>query len=257
MTIKMNTKSITNLILLWLPLTLYSFTSYADTIKQPLINVNRTFWNRTGVPGDIPSSEFVLFIKKGISHKYENLINKNKEQIREYNLKHANFKIKNKSIKNRYDLSVFPLIKGSKEYGRYKDKGIYIFNKSDVCIGHLFLTKGNLIDYVINQPEFVTVKGMTLNANYLGNKLVIPRNEIKFYEKDHGDFIERYAMNDKYLYMQAFYPKELENFMQKRIIDVLNFNYTSAKNAPINTTDEEFEATSQRMEDQDELDNDE
>ena len=43
-------------------------------------------------------------------------------------------------------------------------------------------------------------------------------------------------MSNKYLYVQAFYPKELESFMQNRIIDVLNYNYNSAKNAPINAT---------------------
>ncbi len=228
--------------------------SYADTIKQPATKLDDIFWNRIAVPGIVPIDQGKEEI---LPFKFEMFLGKTIEEIN--NIKRETyslygFKKKDLNYKNKYKIIIYPMYYGSKKYGRYNDKGIYIFNNQSICIGYLFVTKEYPIDQISNEPEIISIKSMLQNNNYLGNKLKIPRSQINFYEKENGDYIERYGLNNEYLYMQGFYPKELEKFMSKRIVNVLNFNYESAKNAPINTTDEEFQEKSQRMEVNDEND---
>ena len=61
------------------------------------------------------------------------------------------------------------------------------------------------------------------STNFLNNEIVNPK--LEFYEKDHGDYIERYAISDNFFEMRAFYPKELEKNLKNRIKKVLNYNY--------------------------------
>ncbi len=233
--------------------------SYADTIKQPSIKIDSSFWNRTGIPGISSGDDGLEKIEKGIPFKFEIFLGKSKDEIN--NVKRETysldgFKKKEINYKNKYKILVYPRYYGVKIYGRYLDKGIYIFNNQNICIGYLFVTKEYTTEQIYNEPEIINIKSMIQNSSYLLNKLKMPRNQITFYEKENGDYIERYGLNNDYLYMQGFYPKELEKFMSKRIISVLNFNYESANKPPVNTTDDEFKEHSEKMEANDENDSD-
>ena len=65
---------------------------------------------------------------------------------------------------------------------------------------------------------------------------------LTFYEKQHGDYIERYALSESQFYMESFYPKVLENNIGKRLKEILNYNYEHSleKNPNSQQSDEDF-----------------
>lgn len=203
---------------------------YANTIKNPSVNIVNGYigQDRTVRPtaGDI-AFDIAPLSERNIRFDFIRLLGKNKSEIEatDKDLK-SSMAQKYKKVKKKYRFLIYSDIYSGKEKGtEIKEKGIYILDENDICIGYAFFDT-EYIYYKANDPEILGIKGLTKNSNYLKNELVTPPNKINFYEKDHGDYVEKYAINDEYFYMEAFYPKVLENNVKTRIKNILNFNYT-------------------------------
>lgn len=207
---------------------------YSETLKLPTVIMDGTIGSLAdtgGRPGiNIPPPQ-----ELNVRFTFIRLLGKNKSEIEttDIYLKDG-MVIRNKKVKKKYNFFIYSdIFPGEKKGTESKVKGIYILDENDRCIGYCFFDQ-QYIYYRRNEPEILAIKTLTKNNNYLKDELVTPSNMINFYEKDHGDFIERYAINDNNFYMEAFYPKVLENNIKSRITNMLNFNYQHS--FPTNTT---------------------
>lgn len=213
---------------------LISLSSYANNI-EPFVNIN----NGVITPNGEPLKDDAIMIRSLVNpdgsskepsviiFRFKRFLGKTKQEIENLDTTKKDFFEKRyKSVKNKYNLLIY-----SDGY-KTKAKGIYIFDKNDICIGYCFLTQRYIPKEVINEPELVKIKSLTKNAKYLNDELEkVVKNNVIFYEKSNGNYIERYALGRSLnglvetFDLDAFYPKDLEKNMSKRIADVLNTNY--------------------------------
>ncbi|MFN4149976.1 MAG: hypothetical protein ACK4IX_03450, partial [Candidatus Sericytochromatia bacterium] len=121
-------------------------------------------------------------------------------------------------IANNFDRVKY--IDYKRNYVKYK--GIYILDENNICIGYCLMEKA-YFGHQKDATEISQMRSLKKSTNFLKNKIVNPK--LEFYEKDHGNYIERYAISDDFFEMQSFYPKELEKNLETRIKKVLNYNY--------------------------------
>lgn len=204
--------------------------TYAN--NYPYVNISKIgecfevcqdmFINNTATWSQLPTN--LMFRRKLLENKFD-IENDNFYSI-------FNFTRKTKRIKKKYKFFILFLSDIAKDFDRekynnykknyVKYKGIYILDENNMCIGYCLIEKA-YFGHQKNAIEISQIKNLNKNNNFLKNKIINPR--LNFYEKDHGNYIERYAISDDFFEMQAFYPKELEKNLENRIKKVLNYNY--------------------------------
>ncbi|MFN8674696.1 MAG: hypothetical protein U0457_21765 [Candidatus Sericytochromatia bacterium] len=170
-----------------------------------------------------------LLPKLNVPIKFRNFIGYSRKEIMSLQQKNLLIQIKSYSFikyKN-YNIDIYYSYYGFNNVGLFKDEGIYVFDKNDICIGYAAIMNGENIESLNNTNIIKNLKKLSENKNYLDNKLLKPRKEINFYEYEHDSYIERFGLNDKLLFLDSFYPKEFEDFMSEKILEILNFNYTA------------------------------
>lgn len=142
-------------------------------------------------------------------------------------------KIVKKDLPNRFSkqyriISIMP----NTEYNGILNlvkKQVSIFVNNEIVA--YYLLSPIFIDLPDSDPTYIKMKSLTLNANYLADKITIPQDgQLKVYETEHSDYIERYITyihysNGKkleYLLGEIFYPKELDGEFDSKIIDAIN-----------------------------------
>lgn len=95
----------------------------------------------------------------------------------------------------------------------------------------------------MNEPVIKNIKSLPKNNTYLKNELnIYPKIRVTFYEKQNGDYIERYTIlktpERKVLMEDSFYPKALENEIKPYVIRALNNDMTWYHNADAYTSDD-------------------
>lgn len=165
-----------------------------------------------------------------IRFRIKRYLGKSKAEIETSDIEYKDiFTAKYKNINNKYSFLIYNYYAGE------KSKCVYIFDKNNICVGYCFLEGYKIKPEIKNEPELVKIRSLNKNSKYLKEELEIPKDKITFYEKSNGNYIERYALGtDLYDFsetfeLDAFYPKELEKNMSKRIADVLNTNYKYQK----------------------------
>lgn len=218
-----------------------SINSYSKNI-EPYIKLDDDFFYSENV-GSASISE----LSPDNSFKYHYRINESMSNIEKepFLLESLVFLKQYSLIKYKgYKIKTYFHYHGSKDVGLFRDDGIYVFNKNNICIGYVSIIKGQKTGDLSNESTKSGHKISELQQDntYLGNKLLRPRNTITFYKKEHDNYIERFGLNEKYLFLDGFYPKELDSFMSKKILEILNFNYTAKDKIPNyrNMTQEQF-----------------
>lgn len=240
MDIRMSIKS-SILVLLLNPLL-----SYSNEIK-PKVNFGMHIYDRFVVNG-IPT----IYNSIGYGFIYQDYLGNSYKNIESEYLKFKWLKIKNKKVKiknTEYKLMYFTDYRTGyiRTYyrnapyeedieptycGKFVQRPIYIFDENDICIGYSFTNYGMItIAENLLEPEFKEIRSFKENSKYLSDELKIKNANkyMKFYEYDHGSFIERYGMSDNLFFVEEFYPKELENIISKISRDILRFNYENNK----------------------------
>lgn len=219
--------------------------SYSNEIK-PKVNFGMHIYNRHIYVGQGTSN----FIQYGTI--FEDYLGKSYKNIESEYLKYQGLKIKNKKLKlknKKYKLmySTFFASGYLSQYdrkapyeedieptycGKFVERPIYVFDENDICIGYSFTNYGFITgEEDLSEPEFKEIRSFKENSKYLSDELKIKNANkyMKFYEYDHGSFIERYGMSDNLFFLEEFYPKELENIISKISRDILRFNYENNK----------------------------
>jgi hypothetical protein len=110
---------------------------------------------------------------------------------------------------------------------RSVERAIYILRQNeDKTIGYCLLAPININGF----PDDAVIKQIKMlkpNNNFLLGQLKMPeKSKVEFYEKNHENFIERYAIAKsehlEYLLIEMFIPKELDNQLKPRIIRSIN-----------------------------------
>jgi hypothetical protein len=109
-----------------------------------------------------------------------------------------------------------------------RNDGVYVFDNQNNIIGYCLLEPLDIYFYQ-DASVILNIKSLTPNSNYLQVEIIIPANmTLKFYERDAGNFIERYAIviskNRAILLQDSFYPKNLEENMKPYIVRAINYN---------------------------------
>lgn len=232
---------------------LISTTSYAEVLVEPEVKLDKAFWFSVGIPGVASNSNIDEVVSMRFGYHINDSLAKVEKDESEFRDIFLNDKkdnkvkiIKNKKVKIYLDLY------GSRKLGMYKDKGIYVFDNNDICIGYVSVIKGKTLSHLQNNPKILKMKSLKKSTKYLKEDLLVPRTQIDFYEKDHGDYIERFGINKDFIFLDAFYPKDLDEYMSKKIVEVLNFNYISSKEAnKHNMSEHEFEENLKKEKDKD------
>jgi hypothetical protein len=214
---------------------LISNNTYADSSTLPSVDIkNGLIGPDNGITKGVTSLEITP--EMSVSFRFKRMLGKTKSEIEVTDkLFKEGMLIHYKKVKNKYNFFIYHDV----YFGEFKNqsskvKGIYILDENDQCIGYCFFEQKNIF-YRKNEPEIVKIKSLKVHPNYLKNYLKIPASQITFYEQEHGDYIERYAINDQFFFMDAFYPKVLEQNIKDRVIEVLNYNYEhSPENNPGN-----------------------
>lgn len=233
---------------------LISTTSYAEVLVEPEVKLDKAFWMSVNFPRTDSNSTPSGAV---LSYRFEYHINEQLAEIEKINNDSRLFILnsekytKTKIIKNR-KIKTYSSMHGSEKLGMYKDKGIYVFDNNDICIGYVSVIKGKTLSHLQNNPKILKMKALKKSTKYLKEDLLVPRTQIDFYEKDHGDYIERFGINKDFIFLDAFYPKDLDEYMSKKIVEVLNFNYISSKEAnKHNMSEHEFEEKLKKEKDKD------
>lgn len=199
-------------------------------IELPLIgkckaNCNEEIGDKNIKPQDFLEMSVLLKFFRHLNHSKD--IIDNNTMYKMYSFDKKIKKVKNKYkflilyknwITQNYDLSKF----NDENKGYVKYKGIYILDENNICIGYCLMEK-TYFGHQKDAIEIYKMRSLKKSNNFLKNKIVNPK--LDFYEKDHGNYIERYAISDDFFEMQSFYPKELEKNLETRIKKVLNYNY--------------------------------
>lgn len=202
-----------------------SLSTKVNSVETPNVTING-YIGQPGIDGNGPGQlkfDSLIF-------QFDRLLGKPKNEILNHQKvinRIPSFRIKTVKLNNQYNSIVF-----KRELSRMS-RGIYILNNSDISIGYCFLEQ-QYIGNLENEPEIIKIKSLSVNSNYLKNDINLPNGTtLKFYEKDHGDYIERYCILDQedtenghteHIMMDSFYPKILDSKLKKRIVTVLNYN---------------------------------
>lgn len=228
--------------------TLLSFSSYAGSMVEPSVTINngaitlggKQLEDKAMMMREIMNPDGSFKFTPPIVFRLKRYLGKTKAEIENADPeKKILFEKKYKRIKNKYDFLIYSY------YSEKKSKGVYIFDKNNICVGYCFIIRREIPTELKNEPELVKIRSLNKNSKYLKEELEIPRDKITFHEKSNGNYIERYALGtDLYDFsetfeLDAFYPKELEKNMSKRIADVLNTNYKYQKERFNKNHDEE------------------
>lgn len=199
---------------------LLSISTQVHTNETPSINI-KGYIGQPGIdsngPGQLDYNSLIFYFDRLLGKTKNEIIHQPKVD------EGPPIRIKENSINNKNTL----LILKNDSYDRMT-RGIYILDKNNISIGYCILQQQGLVG-VENEPEISQIKSLPVNLNYLKDDLMLPAGTtIKFHEKDHGDYIERYAIvkdsKMEYITMDGFYPKSLENKLKKRIVTVINDN---------------------------------
>jgi len=91
-----------------------------------------------------------------------------------------------------------------------------------------------LVDYSLayfadeDEPIIQEIKKLEVDNDFCRN-IKLNKSKIVFYKKESNEFIERYGIltypnGIKCLFLDSFYPKKLDKYFEKELIEVLNFN---------------------------------
>jgi hypothetical protein len=179
-----------------------------------------------GNPDNFPPHSFSVF-KRNLGTHIDELITT-------YN-NNEGFKKETYELKGNYKLLIFT------EKTPYRIiRGIYILNKNNYSIGYCLLDpmigrkknrKTGILEqsFFQNDPVINQIKSLNINSAYLQNSINMPSNStVTNYEKSHDSFIERYIIgstsNYDILFLDGFYPKELEENLKPYILESINYN---------------------------------
>lgn len=181
------------------------------------------------------------------SSSFERNLGKNKQEILDFwdkLLDDFDAKIKSRKLKN-YELLIFRYTHTYTSSKRI-DKITYVLKDGKV-IGYNLITKMLITDFDSNKyvaPEITKIKSLAKDLSY-ANTSSFNNLNFDFYKKSHTDFVEIYSIltnktkNEKYLYLDAFYPKELDEHF-KRVFNRVS-DKTFSKGMPANFDDDSDE----------------
>jgi hypothetical protein len=139
------------------------------------------------------------------------------------------------------DISAFRKDFGKKSFLMFQGK--YVFGSKKTVTGYCLLINMDLHDFM--DDIFVrSILALPETPGYLAAQIVNPapdRITLRFYAKDHGDHIERYAIASYYrvdygammhdLVLDAYYPKVLESNFQPDMSQAINLSLLRALEA--------------------------
>lgn len=202
----------------------------ATATEVPSIYFNQVLKQRGPAQNDNPEYEFPL---ESVLGRY---LGKSKQEISK-NPRGIKINVSKKLI-NKYDLLI---LSGKKYTGDLK--GVYIFENNNYLnsIGYCLIEKSSILGYEEDDSlyyppsEMQQIKQLGINKSFFKNEIKLPANtNITLYEKAKNGFIERYGVlrtdnGRRYLVIDSFYPKEIDEDIKPYIFTTLNKIFNSKR----------------------------
>lgn len=130
------------------------------------------------------------------------------------------------------DITLYENDQGKK--GEIIHNAKYVIGANNLAEGYCLLNSMRIEDFM-NHPFVTSIQQLSENHQYLSYQIVIPSSNqvnLRFYEKNHQDYVERYGIISFYsppdqrtiylLVLDAYYPKTFESVLAHDIANFIN-----------------------------------